>query len=101
MAMPPAQASGPLRVCAENPRYFADATGKPIYLTGSHTWAKLQERAGPDTPPFDYDGYLDFMQKHHHNFLRLWTWEHAAWMQFTDSLIRYEPLPAGGTWRGP
>jgi Family of unknown function (DUF6298)/Putative collagen-binding domain of a collagenase/Protein of unknown function (DUF4038) len=91
MAVHAASAPGPLRVCAENPRYFADTTGTPVYLTGSHTWAALQERAGPDTPPFDYAGYLDFMQEHHHNLLRLWTWEHAAWMQFTDVTIRYEP----------
>jgi len=82
---------GPLRVCAENPRYFTDGSGKAIYLTGSHTWATLQERAGEDTPNFDYDAYLDFMQANNHNLLRLWTWEHAAWMQFTDRMIRYSP----------
>jgi hypothetical protein len=89
-----AQASafqGPLRVGADNPRYFTDDSGRAVYLTGSHTWATLQERAGQDTPPFDYDGYLDFMQANNHNLLRLWTWEHAAWMQFTDQMIRYWP----------
>ena len=33
---------GPLRVCAANPRYFADDRGQAIYLTGS---AHLGQRA--------------------------------------------------------
>ena len=33
-----ATATGPLRVCKENPRYFADGSGRAIYLTGSHNW---------------------------------------------------------------
>ena len=35
--------AGPLRVCAANPRYFAAASGRPVYLTGSHTWQSLQD----------------------------------------------------------
>ncbi|MGD8237856.1 MAG: DUF6298 domain-containing protein [Armatimonadota bacterium] len=84
-------ASGPLRVCADNPRYFTDGSGRAIYLTGSHTWANRQERAYPETPEFDYDAWLDFMARHQHNFMRLWAWEHAAWMQFTDRKIVYRP----------
>lgn len=38
--MPP----GPLKVCRDNPRYFAIPDGEPVYLTGSHTWACLHER---------------------------------------------------------
>ncbi len=30
--------SGPLHVSRDNPRYFADAEGRVVYLTGSHTW---------------------------------------------------------------
>ncbi|MBN2131699.1 MAG: hypothetical protein JW741_19525 [Sedimentisphaerales bacterium] len=37
-------ASGPLRVHHQNRRYFADASGKALFLTGSHTWANFQER---------------------------------------------------------
>jgi hypothetical protein len=85
---------GPLDICPGNPRYLMNvATGRPIYLTGSHTWATLQERAYPETPEFDFGGWLDFMEGHGHNFLRLWTWEHAAWMQFTERMIRYRPNP--------
>lgn len=86
-----AMPAGPLRVCEANPRYFATPDGAPVYLTGSHTWATLHERAYPETPEFDYDEYLDFMVEHNHNLLRLWAWEHTAWMQFTDREIVYHP----------
>jgi hypothetical protein len=69
-------AQGPLRVSAENPRYFADATGKVIYLTGSHTWSNFKDMGRTDPPPeFDFPGYLDMLQRYGHNFIRLWTWE--------------------------
>jgi hypothetical protein len=50
-----AGAAGPLRVSSVNPRYFSDPAGRVIYLTGSHTWANLQDQ-GPQDPPaaFDY-----------------------------------------------
>ncbi len=78
-------ASGPLHRHPANPRYFADASGKAVYLTGSHTWNNLPD-IGTNQPPtrFDFDAYLGFLQKHHHNFIRLWRWEHASW-QTEDS----------------
>ena len=83
---------GPLVVHPANPRYFANsATGDLVYLTGSHTWANVQERQLPGSEPFDFNGYLDFLQEHGHNFIRLWHWEHAAWMQFTSEQVVYEP----------
>ncbi len=94
MRMPPRNdraTYGPLRVCAANPRYFEDQRGQPLFLTGSHTWATLQERQLPETPVFDYARWLDFMESHNHNFLRMWTWEHAAWMQFTKEKVVYSP----------
>ena len=39
----PPDISGPLRVHPMNSRYFADARGRPVYLTGSHTWQSLQD----------------------------------------------------------
>jgi hypothetical protein len=69
--------SGPLRADPRNPRYFTDDSGRAIYLTGSHTWGNFQEYHGGANPPppFDYQKYLDFMARHHHNFMRLWVWE--------------------------
>jgi hypothetical protein len=36
---------------------------------------------GPSDPPerFDYQAYLDFLEQHGHNFIRLWTWDSTAW----------------------
>ncbi|WP_168566121.1 DUF6298 domain-containing protein [Crateriforma spongiae] len=85
---------GPLTVHRSNPRFFSTPDGRAVWLTGSHTWATLQERGiEGETPDFDYPRYLDFMHRHGHNFLRLWVWEHAQWMQFVDAdvPIRYTP----------
>ena len=71
-----AATQGPLRKCEKNPRYFADRDGRPVYLTGAHTWANLIDMGPTDPPPrFDYDAYLAWMQEHDYNFMRLWTWE--------------------------
>ncbi len=73
-------AAGPLRVHPENPRYFTDGSGKAVYLTGSHTWPSLVDIGPGDPPPrFDFDAYLDFLQRLGHNFIRLWTWEPVTW----------------------
>ncbi len=71
-----ASAMGPLKAHPDNPRYFADGTGQAVYLVGSHTWSNMKDMGKTDPPPpFDFDGYLDFMQQYNHNFIRLWTWE--------------------------
>lgn len=73
------EAMGPLSVCKTNPRYFTDGTGKAVYLTGSHTWANFATDQGIKDPPmvFNYNGYLDFLVSHNHNFFRGWVWELA------------------------
>ena len=72
--------NGPLGVCAENRRYFTDDSERAIYLTGSHTWVSLKDLGKSDPPaPFDYDAYLDLLQDHNHNFMRMWTWELAQY----------------------
>ncbi|MGD9495300.1 MAG: putative collagen-binding domain-containing protein [Armatimonadota bacterium] len=69
-------ATGPLRASPDNPRYFADADGTIVYLTGSHTWSNLKDMGGTDPPAeFDFTGYLDMLEHYGHNFIRLWTWE--------------------------
>lgn len=94
-------ATGPLRVLKSNPRYFTDGSGKAVFLTGSHIWHNFQDNGhrlleGQDPPPaFDYDAYLDFLQRHNHNFFRLWRWEAPKW---TDEhpviMIKYcQPHP--------
>ena len=49
---------------------------KAVYLTGSHTWNNLVDMGrATRRPPFDFDAYLDFLEPHGHNFIRLWTWD--------------------------
>lgn len=75
-----APATGPLRVHPQNPRYFADGTGKAVYLTGAHTWNNLVDMGRSDPPErFDFAAYLDFLERHHHNFIRLWAWDSTTW----------------------
>ncbi len=89
-------ATGPLRVHPTNPRYFADGSGNPVFLTGSHTWGNLQDyrySTLPSPPPMDFDAYLDFLDQHHHNFFRLWVWETAMNTGAKQGTIYYDPLP--------
>lgn len=73
-------ARGPLQVHHANPRYFADPSGRPVYLTGAHTWNSLVDIGRTDPPErFDFDAYLAFLQRHHHNFIRLWAWDSTTW----------------------
>jgi hypothetical protein len=93
-------AAGPLRVHSTNARYFTDGTKnadgslKAVYLTGSHTWANLIDRGPSDPPPaFDFDGYLDFLEKHNHNFIRLWS-RHISWYtNYGTEQLWARPLP--------
>jgi hypothetical protein len=99
-------AAGPLRVLQSNPRWFTDGSGKAVLLTGSHIWQNLQDsgllnRDKQDPPAaFDYAGYLDFLERHNHNFFRLWRWETPKWTDnYYDGQIKYcrpHPWVRGG-----
>ncbi|HBL78089.1 MAG: hypothetical protein A2W90_13460 [Bacteroidetes bacterium GWF2_42_66] len=70
----------PLSVSKVNPRYFADANGNIVYLTGSHTWATLVDISPSDpSASIDFNVYLNWMKQYNHNFLRLWTMESLKW----------------------
>jgi hypothetical protein len=86
--------SGTLRVSTINPRYFTDSSGKPIYLTGSHTWTGLIDRGAGDPPaPFDFERYLDFLQNSNHNFIRLWSRHVTRYNSYGIDVLYSEPLP--------
>jgi hypothetical protein len=79
-------AAGPLRVHPTNPRYFTDGSRSPdgslrtVYLTGAHTWNNLVDMwRGEKAVRFDFDAYLDFLERHGNNFIRLWTWDSVTW----------------------
>ena len=65
-------ASGPLTVHPTNPRYFADPTGKAVYLTGSHTWYAFQDWSATNRDPFVFDDYVELLKDNNHNFVRGW-----------------------------
>jgi hypothetical protein len=103
-----ASASGPLRVSTTNPRYFADPSGRPVYLTGSEYWKTIQDNGRSNPPPqFDYSAFLDFLQSHNHNFTRLYMWEQARWSSEETSSSWFSPTlyerpgPAIGRDGGP
>ncbi|MBN2452600.1 MAG: DUF4038 domain-containing protein [Lentisphaeria bacterium] len=84
---------GPLRVSVDNPRYFATPDGRIVYLTGSHTWSNLRDMGPSDPPPaFDFEGYLAFLRRWNHNFIRLWTWELSHYA-YDDRAIWCSPFP--------
>jgi hypothetical protein len=87
-------AAGPLRVNPANPRYFADDTGRAVYLAGAHTWLNLQDGALSEPPPaFDYQLWLDFLVSQNLNFFRLWRWEQAKWAVEWPEPYYFEPQP--------
>ena len=91
-----APAAGPLRICTANPRYFTDGSGKVILLTGSHTWGNLQDYRYaklPSPAALEFGDYLAFLQRHNHNFFRLWAWESSFNPNAKQGTIYYDPMP--------
>jgi hypothetical protein len=92
----PEPASGPLRVHPDNPRYFTDGTRhrdgslKAVFLTGSHTWNNFQHNGV--YPAVEFDEYLSFLERHHHNFIRLWVWEQGGWDPWAKNHVPVGPL---------
>jgi hypothetical protein len=87
----PAKADGPLRASADNARFFVDSNGKAVYLTGVHLNNDLVDRS--DKTILDFTSYLNFLQQYQHNFVRLWAWEQAAWINESTAKITFDPLP--------
>lgn len=84
---------GPLRVHPENPRYFTNQSGKVVYLTGSHNCETFQENPADDTPAFDYEKFLLFLEERNHNFVRLWVWESPGRSIPGGTTERFGPMP--------
>ena len=91
-------APGPLRVHPTNPRYFGDPAGRVVYLTGSHNWDTFQrwfegldhKEAGKAGKQVSFKHYLDVLQRHRHNFIRLWVAD-TAWSTITKAPIEPQP----------
>ncbi len=71
--------TAPLVAHATNPNYFADGTGKAIYLTGSHTWNNLQDWGTNGlVQRLDFTAYVKMLVDHNHNLTLLWSTELPA-----------------------
>jgi hypothetical protein len=81
--------TAPLVRHPQNPRYFANGSGAAVLLTGSHYWYLMQDRS--DIPEADYADFLAMLDTHHHNFLRLWTWEQATWHPVVEDRFSLTP----------
>lgn len=87
--------NGPLRVDPDNPRYFEDASGHVVYLTGSHTWNDLQDMTtGGYLPNLissqGFGAYLDWLVSENHNFIRMWQLD-QAWESSSHYRVSPEP----------
>jgi hypothetical protein len=71
----------------ENPRYLADASGKPLYLAGSHVWYVIQ---GPDTA--HATTFLDYIKALGHTFTRVWCFLYYNQITY-DDLTNYPAQP--------
>jgi hypothetical protein len=90
-----------LRLDPGSHRYFIDSAGKPVYLTGSHTWDNLQQidTFYPSQSDFDYDDHLSWLQSKNHNFIRLWMFESTQW--FKGGSVQHSIYPHPWARTGP
>lgn len=115
MSTPPAAApeprsvlkNGTLRVSTQNPRYFADASGRIVVLAGAHTWMNLQEmnEQANGSFVFPYNQYLTSLTREGLNFFRLWAWEetltvNAGMSDYYHSPVMYQRTGPGSALDG-
>lgn len=85
-----------LRICGANPRYFADSSGRAIYVTGTHTWNNLVDMGSKEPiVPFDWTAYLDLLATLDHNFVRLWAMDSTATWNPLDRVLDFPWLRTG------
>ena len=76
------------------PYFYDEDRSRYVYLTGSHTWDNFQDW-GDGRPDFDFEDYLDFLEEHNHNYIRLWVWEGESVGDDSWPNENIEPLPWG------
>jgi hypothetical protein len=93
-------AANVLTVHPENPRYFADGSGRAIYLGGHQSFVDLQDNSfnkefiRDSKRILDWDEYVKFMKAHNFNYLRNWViWSTGSGtMAPVNNAIAY-PMP--------
>lgn len=74
----PSLAAGVLRVHPENPRWFADRSGRAVYLGGHQSFVDLQDNSFNKQfirnreRILDWDEYVEFLKANNFNYLRNW-----------------------------
>src|SRR4030043_528000 len=100
--------AAPLTVLQSNPRYFTDGSGKAVYLTGIDLggW-DTQDNMWGIRASLDWNGFLNVMQSHNLNHIRLWNVEHTTadgtsyWLPGPyDHSILANPMPWNRTGPG-
>ena len=61
-------AAGNIEPYSPNPRYLADARGKPLLLIGDYTWGTFTDT------DYDYIAMFDEVAAQKQNFARVWLW---------------------------
>jgi hypothetical protein len=75
---PQQESMGPLVPHPDNPRYFMNPQGKPVYLTGFHRGWELQDNAWEVNYTFNWEEYLNMLVANRHNVIRMWCVEHTT-----------------------
>ena len=91
---PPVTAVGPLKVLPSNSRYFMDAGGKAVYLTGWYPGYDFQDNGwGEKTIPqmLNFTGYLNDLKRRNLNHIRMWVVEHTKYSDL--DLFLTTPMP--------
>src|SRR5262245_42243764 len=86
----PQQSGNTLRRHPTNGRYFTDNSGRPIYLTGSHSWDTFQQWAWTDTT-----NYFGLLQANGHNFMRHWVAD-TAYSPYINAFVEPQPYVRTG-----
>src|SRR5579884_1028387 len=80
-----------------NSHYFVNASGKAVYLVGSHTWNDFQDIGQNGSPQtFDFNGFVQFLHQHGMNATFLWrkdlpvecNWQGFTWTQSPQPYAR-------------
>lgn len=87
--------TGPLKVSA-NPRYFQDADGNVLLLSGSQTWNTVQDWGSHGSlQPLDFNAFVKFLQSNGHNFTLLWYTELPKFCGFPSTASSPPELTVG------
>ncbi len=85
------RARGPLTVHPANGRYFDDGTGRAVLLAGvNHGW-ELQDDAWGKRYTLDWPAFLDYLERHNLNYIRMWRVESTT--NGADPAFLTTPMP--------